>query len=251
MNTAACAELRLGNHTPSEAFSDPRVVVLTKAAIKGDRERVAQLAREGVPLNVVGAEDATPLMWALYANNLVGMEALLQAGADPNQRAVKGWSPLTWAAGGDKPEMLALLLRYGGNPNSDDTGKIDDRPLSVAARQGRLENVKLLVGAGSDVNAHDDYGHSAPNYAITITGNYEIAAYLLEHGYTHDLQALAATVEIRHVSPDSDRRRWKDKVIEMLKARGVTFPAFIPCRPPGDPRRNEEDCKKSKGLSTR
>lgn len=135
---------------------------------------------------------------------------------------------------------------YGGNPNADDTGKIDDRPLSNAARQGRLENVKLLVAAGADVNAHDEWGNSAPNFAIAVTGAFDVVAYMLEHGYTHDLQRLAAGVEIRQIRSDSEQLPWKQKVIDMLKELGVTFPAFIPCYPPLDSRRNEEDCRKVK-----
>lgn len=244
MSTAACAEVRLGGKTIAESFADPRVVELTQAATQGNADTVARLVKAGVTVNAMGHEASTPLLWALYVNNLVGMEALLKAGADPNQKTAGGVSVLTWAAGGDKPAQLALLLRYGGNANADDTGKIEDRPLSRASAQGHLENVKMLLQAKADVNVHDEYGSSAAHKAVA-QGNFDLVAYLLESGYTFDLQSLAKGVEMRQVPPDSDRQRWKDKVIEMLKARGVKFPAFIPCYPPGDARRKEENCKKS------
>lgn len=245
MSTTACAQMRLGELAVEETFSDARVVELTRAAMSGDTEKVLRLARAGVPINVVSETrvKATPLIWALYAKSLAGMKALLEAGADPNLRSVGGMSPLQWAAGGDRPDMLALLLRYGGRSNGNASIKFEEWPLMLASSQGRLENVKLLVEAGGDINAYDEWNHSAPNYAIAAIGAFDIAAYLLEHGYMHDLQGLARGVEIRHVPPNSERQRWKDKVIEMLKARGVRFPAFIPCYPPGDSRRKEENCK--------
>ena len=33
----------------------------------------------------------------------------------------------------------------------------------------------------------------------------------------------------------ADAQRWKDKVIEMLKARGAKFPAFVPHKAPPPP----------------
>lgn len=241
----ACAGPRIGGYTVESSFSDQAVAKLAKAAIRGDRAEVLRLAKNGVPVNMTGHEDITPLLWTLYMDSPNGMEALLEAGANPNQKSIKGWSPLTWAAGGNKPDLLATLLRHGGDPNSDDTGRFEDRPLPLAASEGRLANVKLLLEAGADINVHDIYGHSAPGQAIAATGSYEVAAYLLERGYSHDIQELAVITDIRHVPPDSDKGRWKEIFIQMLKDRGAIFPAFIPCHPPGDPRRNEEDCRKA------
>jgi len=59
---------------------------------------------------------------------------------------------------------------------------------------------------------------------------FELVAYLLEQGLTYNLQDLAKDVEIRRVPANSDAQRSKDKVIEMLKARGVRFPAFVPAK---------------------
>lgn len=244
--SSACADVRIGGKTVAESFSDSRVAELTKAAMRGDADAVARMVKGGTLVNAEGRDHATPLIWAMYVNNLAGMEALLKAGADPNQKSLGGVSAFTWAAGGDKPKQFELLLRYGGNPNANDTGKIEDRPLSRAAAQGRLENVKLLVAAGADVNAHDERNENAAVLAISVTGNYEIAAYLLKQGFKNDLTKLARTAEIRQIPVDSDMRPWREEVIATLKERGVQFPAFVPCYPPGDPRRKEKNCKKSK-----
>ncbi|PMZ73743.1 hypothetical protein [Pseudomonas sp. FW305-70] len=45
--------------------------------------------------------------------------------------------------------------------------------------------------------------------------------------YTYDSIDLAKRVKIVQVPPDSEAQRWKNTVIDMLKARGAKFPAFI------------------------
>ena len=88
------------------------------------------------------------------------------------------------------------------------------------------------MGAGADVNDHDEYGKSAAIAAAALS-NFEVVAWLLEHGYTYDLRDLAMSVEIRQVPPDSEAQRWKNTVIDMLKMRGVKFPAFVKKQPEG------------------
>ncbi|MBO3273849.1 ankyrin repeat domain-containing protein [Pseudomonas schmalbachii] len=242
MSFNAYSAMQIGGQALDDEFSDPNLVELIEAAMVGKIEKVAGLVAQGVNVNAIGDKGTTPLLWVQHANNLAGMEALLKAGANPNQKTVGGVSPLVWAAGGDNPEQLSLLLSHGGNPNSNDTGKIEDRPLSRAAAQGRLSNVKILVSAGADVNAHDSYELNAAALAFMVTGNFEITAYLLDNGYDYNLQHLARAVEIRQVT-ETDKKYWKNIVIEMLKKRGVTFPVYTPCYPPGDERRIEGNCK--------
>ena len=45
---------------------------------------------DGVPVIERGLQDITPLMWALSCKSVGGVEALLETGADPNQRAERG-----------------------------------------------------------------------------------------------------------------------------------------------------------------
>ncbi len=54
-------------------------------------------------------------------------------------------------------------------------------PLDFAVRQGSMETVKVLVGAGADVNQRSEYGWTA---LLVATQNrfYQIGVYLLDHG---------------------------------------------------------------------
>lgn len=227
MSEAACAPPRLGGKTLAESFSDVRVIELTQAAITGDSLTVDRMAKAGVPVNAKGQLEVTPLLWAVLTKSVKGTEDLLRAGADPNQKTLNGRSALSWAAGLDQPALLSLLLRYGANPNGDASSKIDDQPLVKAAYEQRFENVKLLIEAGADVNIHDKFDGNAADTACS-QGAFEITAYLLDHGYTFQLNHLAMGVLICHVPPGSDRQRWKDQVIEKLKAKGVAWPPVMP-----------------------
>jgi ankyrin repeat protein len=212
---------QLGGQSIRQTFVDEKVVALVEAAVAGEVDKVAQLAASGVDVNAVGNNGATPLLWALNARNHSGVEALLRAGADPNLLTEKvGDSPMYFVSMGNDPELLRLLLAHGGNPNHPGRGQIEERPLSQATANGRIDNMKLLLEAGADINAHDKFDESAATGALALA-KFEAIAFLLEHGYTYNLSYLARGVQIIQVPRESDAQRWKDKVIVMLKEWGV------------------------------
>jgi hypothetical protein len=216
--------VKLGQYTVQESYQDPKVVALVEAAWRGDMDKVAKLAANGVDVNTIGKGGATPLMWALNNKSFAGVEALLKAGTNPNLFVPEFRSAaINLIAGGDEPKMLALLLKYGGNPNNPGNGEFEDRPLWLAAEQGRLENVKMLLAAGASLNAHDEYNASAAT-ATLGPAHFEVLAYLLEQGFNYNLEHVAYGVSIVDVPDDSEAQQWKLKVNELLKARGVKIP---------------------------
>jgi ankyrin repeat protein len=61
------------------------VLALARAACGGDAETVARLVQAGTDPDAEGLDGVTPLIWAQSCDSLIGMEALLQNGADPNR----------------------------------------------------------------------------------------------------------------------------------------------------------------------
>lgn len=227
------ADTRYGGMTVREAFPDSRVARMVEAASGGDLAAVDEQIRAGADVNYVGTDGLSPLLWVLVESrrrqDLSGAEHLLKVGANPNYRDEKRKaSAMALAAGGDSPTILELLLKYKGDPNL--MGPRNEPLLHIAVGQFRKENIDLLLKYGADINIHQSDGDTAASKAAAL-GRFDLVAHFLDKGLSYNLQELAKDVEIRRVPAKSEAQRWKDKVIEMLKARGVTLPAFVPRKP--------------------
>ena len=75
-------------------------------------------------------------------------------------------------------DAAAAEAAFGRRRNTDGGGLT---PLVLAAREGDLDTVKVLVEAGADVNQVTRYGWS-PLLTATQNRNYQIGKYLLAHG---------------------------------------------------------------------
>jgi len=83
------------------------------AARNGQREVAELLVALGVDVNVTDqGGGVTPLHWA--ANSEVA-ELLLAKGADVNARDAWGRTPLNWAVGSQRTDVVELLRQHGGH----------------------------------------------------------------------------------------------------------------------------------------
>ncbi|UTY56241.1 ankyrin repeat domain-containing protein [Massilia sp. erpn] len=224
----AC-ERKVAGETASYYFGNTPEAELARAAGDGKTDAVKRLVKAGADVNALGQKNMTPLIWALTARNIEGMRALLQAGADPNQSVGPElqFHPVWLAAGMDTPEPLRVLLDFKGNPNARHKG-YEFNALMHAIMQ--LENVKLLVKAGADVNAADQTGEPVALSAASLA-QYEVVIYLLEHGFRNNLPLLAWEVNDRPLSPDFEPKR--QKALALLKSMGVLPPSGkAPARQP-------------------
>ena len=80
-------------------------------------------------------------------NRLDLIKRAVKLGGEPKQSA------LLEAANNGSTETVSFLLKQGLDPNTEDDG---DLPLSLAAQNGHLDAVKLLLAAGANVSAKDD-----------------------------------------------------------------------------------------------
>jgi uncharacterized protein len=227
------AENRIGGMTLSQAFPDAHVVKLIEAVTRGNYAEADKQIKAGADVNYIGTEGISPLLWTIFVwheetHELKGVEYLLKACADPNYRDAKDHnSAMYFAAGTDTPTLLELLLKYKGDPNL--LGPFNEPLLHVAVGQRRKENIELLLKYGANINVRRD-GSTAAQESARL-GRFDLVALFLEKGLDYDLQGLGVSVEASLVAPSSEQQHWKDKVIVMLKERGVKFPAFIPNPP--------------------
>ena len=122
-----------------------------------------QLGRlPGFPNVVAHPTMGSCLTYAIYHSPIDLIAALLDAGADPNTDESDGFPPLIAAlstlravsgaqARRDVAEVVTLLLRHGASTNQRDVN--DSTPLHLAAGEGDLALVDLLLGNGADPNA--------------------------------------------------------------------------------------------------
>ena len=97
---------------------------------------------------------------AYYSGSATLLENLITQGADVNARDKGAWTPLHLAAKNGHVEALQILLENGANMHGKDI-KHGWRPLHIAIVSKQYESAKFLIRAGSSVSECDKWGNSA------------------------------------------------------------------------------------------
>jgi ankyrin repeat protein len=104
-------------------------------------------------VNAIGPDGTTALHWAVRADDLKKVEALITAHANVKAADRYGITPLNLAAVNGNAVIMKKLLDAGADPNAVDlTG---ETVLMTAARTGSPEAIKLLLDRGANANAVD------------------------------------------------------------------------------------------------
>jgi ankyrin repeat protein len=145
---------------------------LLQALYEGRREDAESLRRPDLDLFEAAA-----------LGDVARLRELLAAGADPNEFAPDGFTPLTLASFFKQPEAARLLLDNGAEVHQRARHEqIKVLPIhSAAADGGSVEIVRMLLDAGADVNAEQPGGFRAID-AARQDGNAELEHLLLERG---------------------------------------------------------------------
>lgn len=182
----------------------------------------------------------TLLEWAVYTNKYASCEALINAGANPNTQSFNGTSAFIHAADmNSTSDYLTLLLENGADVNAvalpshgfDKTQQLKT-PL-IAACRSNLENVKILVQNGADINYCNDQFQSPLHEACSFD-QIEIIHYLLIDKnadfekplyFNIDGDSLYITNLLRNMTfkLNSPEYKIKLKVIDFLKERGMDY----------------------------
>lgn len=221
MAVASCGEAEVGGKTADEIFSDRQVAALADAAAEGDLAAVDRAVEAGADVNAVGIDDATPLFWAIGAQNKEGFKRLLEHGADPFYQPHDFYSVVQLAAGADDPEFLEILLDQGLDPNRP-TGSEQTPPIFTAIIQHRLPQFEMLLTHCYDLNWSNDFGRTAAVEAASI-GEMRMALRLLEEGMTHALDRLSLFADGR-VGEMNGQKDAQEKLIAMLGEKGFEKP---------------------------
>ena len=126
------------------------------------------------------------LVWACKSGRLAVLERLVRAGAHLNADPYRG-TPLIWAAVCNRAETAAWLLDRGANIDRKATfGGLTHgqgvTALHMAAQNGHMPVVKLLVERGADRSIEEDLYHSTAEGAAAYFGQTEARDYLRSLG---------------------------------------------------------------------
>jgi ankyrin repeat protein len=165
----------------SIVVADESDLRLIDAARSQDWAGVHSLLNEkGVDVNAIQADGATALAYAVYGDDLVTVQHLLDAGADPNIGNDYGVTPLMLASENRSETMLKTLLEAKADPNVATWS--GETLLMTAARTGFIEAMPMLLDHGAEVNARGPRrGQNALMWAISY-GYPDIARLLIERG---------------------------------------------------------------------
>lgn len=220
-------EFKLNTSTVTEVFGTGVQRDLARAAAKGDAAQIKRLIQEQkADPNGEGKETITPVFWAMFAKNHVGLQTLLELGGDPNKpmwlSARKDWPkaehwPLIKAATWQDLQMMEILLKAGANPEigGDDVSALE----RVASN---IDAVKLLVKYGADVNRKTKMGGAAD----AMFGNLDTIIFVLKKGYSQDLDRLMYRILEHYPSKLPGRTEQQEEILSILKAKGVK--PFVP-----------------------
>ena len=230
-NAAGCIDSnrRYGGMTVAEAFPDPAVRNLAKAAAVGDLKIIDKSIAMGIDVNATGTKGVTPLWWSIIVYNFTGFEHLLSKGANPNiqpfgYRNAGYQNVMDFAAMAKDSEFLEAAIKAGGDVNL--VSRFDGATPIFSAIIGReLRNIELLISHGADLNFQDPTGKT-PLIAAVDINDFEIAYYLLARGADPTLkvktgQTVLFSIKNNRIDPESEGFRWRQKVMALLKEKGI------------------------------
>jgi ankyrin repeat protein len=132
--------------------------------LKKDRADLAGLLLDaGANVNQAAVNGITPLMAASYAGHEAIVKRLLAQGADPRPADRLNKTAMVYAAGEGRTAIVQMLVASGIGP--DEVYANDLTALMWAAGYGRTATVKALLDAGADRTRRDNRGKTAADIA--------------------------------------------------------------------------------------
>lgn len=173
------------------ARDEDNVTAVYVGSLWGNWKAVETLVKLGADPNIgdraPGLPQWNPLVCAVEEGHTLCVQALLEAGAEPNFIGLDG-TPIRYAVSAGRLDMCRMLIEKGADLHHP---KIDPPILMYAINSPRMENaetrleiVRLLLNHGAKLDVADEDGET-PLYRACCSGDKEImplVSYLLGRG---------------------------------------------------------------------
>jgi ankyrin repeat protein len=194
-NDVSTGELLLRAGADPNAANEFKMTPLSQACLNGGAPLVELLLKSGANPNTPIATGETPLMTCARSGSVDAVRALVAHDADINAREpVQHQTALMWAAAERHTDVVKFLIE--AHADSQARTRKGFTALHFAAREGDEETVRVLLGAGLDVNLRTQpdqpparSGRGAPSttgftplLVSTVRGKVDLALFLLDHG---------------------------------------------------------------------
>jgi ankyrin repeat protein len=197
----------------------PSSAPVADAAMRGDRDAVRGLLKQGADVSAARGDGMTPLHWAAERGDAAMTEMLVYAGANVAAVTRIGeYTPLHLAAKSGSAAVVQALLKAHADVNARTTTS-GVTALHLAAAAGSADVVKTLLGAGADANAKESEWGQTPLIFAAAQDRVDAIRALLSAGA--DPKITTRTVDVAHMlaldRAASDRQK---KVLEASVPKG-------------------------------
>ncbi|MCA3697479.1 ankyrin repeat domain-containing protein [Aquidulcibacter sp.] len=213
-------------------FTEAEPRELASAVCQGDKRTIEKYSGRKNILNMVGDQGMTPLLWGVLCQNPSGVEAVIAAGADPNQvisyKKLRT-TPLLEACERGNVDVVRKLLSGGADvnfaPSDKDVAYVT--PIIAAIHNGMdtrsFDIFDLVLARGADLELATSFGYPI-EYLARV--NPALVEQIVDRGYSFRLYPLALVVQLEPV-PNLKIDEWRlgaEKLWKKLASRGVELP---------------------------